>query len=353
MSKTTISPESFSCPLPILDYDTIQLAHGSGGKLSEELIRKVFLPCFGNQTLNQMEDQAILPQANGRLAFSTDTFVVQPIFFPGGNIGELAVNGTVNDLAVGGARPLYLSAGFILEEGLPISELHDILVAMKQAADKADVLIVTGDTKVVPKGACDKIFINTSGIGVVPDGLELGVPKLRAGMKLILSGSIADHGMAVMTKREGLSFESEILSDTAALNGLIKVMLEDSRGIAAMRDPTRGGLATTLNEWVNNSKLGIHIYEKELVVHDAVRGACEILGIDPLYVANEGKLVAAVDEKDADKVLAAMQKHELGKQARIIGDIVEDHAGTVALENIYGVSRIISMPVGEQLPRIC
>lgn len=353
MNKTTISPQSFSCPLPILDYDTIQLAHGSGGKLSEELIHKVFLPCFGNPELNKMEDQAILPQIDGRLAYSTDTFVVQPVFFPGGNIGELAVNGTVNDLAVGGAKPLYLSTGFILEEGLPIKELHDILVAMKQAADKAGVTIVTGDTKVVPKGACDKIFINTSGIGVVPEGTELGVPKLKAGMKLILSGSIADHGMAVMTKREGLSFRSEILSDTAALNGLIKVMMNSSTGIAAMRDPTRGGLATTLNEWVNNSALGIHIFEKEIVIHDAVRGACEILGIDPLYVANEGKLVAAVEEEDAQKVLTAMQRHDLGKEARIIGEIVGEHAGTVALENMYGVSRIVSMPIGEQLPRIC
>ncbi len=344
---------SFSCPMPILDYDTIQLAHGAGGRLSDELIRKVFLPCFGNETLSRLEDQAVLPQIKGKIAFSTDSFVVHPIFFPGGNIGELAVNGTVNDVAVSGAKPLYLSCGFILEEGLPISELHEILVSMKNASDKAGVIIVTGDTKVVPRGACDKIFINTSGIGAVPDDLQMGAVHLKAGMKIILSGSIADHGMAVMTKREGLSFESEIESDTAALNHLIQAMLESSKGIAAMRDPTRGGLATTLNEWTNNTKLGIHIFEKEIFVRPAVRGACEILGIDPLYTANEGKLIAAVEADEAETVLAAMHNHELGKEARIIGEIVNDHAGTVALENIYGVCRVLAMPIGEQLPRIC
>jgi len=348
-----MSITSFSCPLPILDYDTIQLAHGAGGRLSDELIRKVFLPCFGNETLGRLEDQAVLPQPEGKIAFSTDSFVVQPIFFPGGNIGELAVNGTVNDVVVSGAKPLYLSCGFILEEGLPISELYEILVSMKNASYKAGVLIVTGDTKVVPKGACDKIFINTSGIGVLPEGIELGALHLQTGMKIILSGSIADHGMAVMTKREGLSFESEIESDTAALNHLIKTMMESSNGIAAMRDPTRGGLAAVLNEWINNSKLGINIFEKEILVRPAVRGACEILGIDPLYTANEGKLIAAVTADEAETVLAAMQNHELGKEARIIGEIVDDHPGTATIENIYGVSRVLAMPIGEQLPRIC
>ena len=344
---------SFSCPLPILDYDTIQLAHGAGGRLTDELIRKVFLPCFGNEALDRLEDQAVLPQLDGKTAFSTDSFVVQPIFFPGGNIGELAVNGTVNDIAVSGAKPLYLSCGFILEEGLPISDLHQILVSMKNAADQAGVLIVTGDTKVVPKGACDKIFINTSGIGVLPADRELGAAQLKAGMKIILSGSIADHGMAVMTKREGLSFESEIESDTAALNDLIQLMLESSNGIAAMRDPTRGGLAAVLNEWINNSKLGIDIFEKEIIVRPPVRGACEILGIDPLYTANEGKLIAAAATDEADKLLKVMQRHPKGKDSRIIGEIVDDHPGTAAIENIYGVSRVLAMPIGEQLPRIC
>ncbi len=350
---TQINAESFSCPLPKTDYDTIQIAHGAGGKLSEELIRKVFLPCFGNPSLDRLEDQAILPQPQGRIAFSTDTFVVQPIFFPGGSIGELAVHGTVNDLAVGGAKPLYLSTGFILEEGLPIKELHEILVAMKQAALKAGVQIVTGDTKVVPRGACDKIFINTSGIGVVPEGRDLGTHRLKAGMKIILSGSIADHGMAVMTKREGLSFESEILSDTAALNGMIAAMLQASNGVAAMRDPTRGGVATTLNEWAASAKLGIQINEETLLIRPEVRSACEVLGIDPLFVANEGKIIAAVEAEAAQDVLATMQADALGKEARIIGEIVSDHPGKVTIKNAYGVERIVSMPVGEQLPRIC
>ena len=348
-----IDPDSFSCPLPKTDYDTIQIAHGSGGKLSEELLRKVFLPCFGNPSLNRLEDQAILPQPQGRIAFSTDTFVVQPIFFPGGSIGELAVNGTVNDLAVGGAQPLYLSAGFILEEGLPIGELHEILVAMKRAALKAGVDIVTGDTKVVPRGACDKIFINTSGIGVVPEAHDFGAHRLKPGMKIILSGSIADHGMAVMTKREGLSFESEILSDTAALNGLIARLLRSCDGIAAMRDPTRGGVATTLNEWASAAHVGIRMEEDALLIRPEVRSACEVLGIDPLFVANEGKILVAVTAEAASAALTAVQAHPLGKDARIIGEIVSDHPGKVTVKNAYGVERIVSMPVGEQLPRIC
>jgi len=343
----------FSCPLPKLDYDTVQIAHGSGGKLSEELIHKVFLPCFGNPTLNQLEDQAVLPKIDGRIAYSTDTFVVQPVFFPGGTIGELAVNGTVNDLAVGGARPLYLSTGFILEEGLPINELHEILLSMKAAADKAGVQIVTGDTKVVPQGACDKIFINTSGIGVIPDGLQLGVNQLKTGMALILSGSIADHGMAVMTKREGLSFESDVLSDTAALNGLIQQVLQSGASIAAMRDPTRGGLATTLNEWAKGANLGINFSEEAVPVKASVRSACEVLGIDPLYVANEGKIVLAAPADDAQRVVQIMQQHEYGKEACIIGEITTGHPGQVLVRNTYGVQRIVSMPVGEQLPRIC
>ena len=336
-----------------MDYDTIQLAHGAGGKLSAELIDKVFMPCFGNHILDRMEDQALLERPAGRLAFTTDSFVVSPVFFPGGNIGELAINGTVNDICMNGATPLYLSVGFILEEGLPIEELHRIVVSMKAAAEKAGVQIVTGDTKVVNKGNCDKLFINTSGIGVVPQALDINAKHIRPGDKVLLSGSIADHGMAVMTVREGLSFQSTIESDTAALNGLVQDMLTASRDIHAMRDPTRGGVATTLNEWAKTTHLGIRIHEKELPVRDDVRGACEILGIDPMYVANEGKLLAVVSSREAENVLEAMRNHPLGKEAVILGEIVSENPGKVTMINKLGVERIIDMPVGEQLPRIC
>ncbi|HGY57147.1 MAG TPA: hydrogenase expression/formation protein HypE [Caldithrix abyssi] len=351
MSQITI--DSFSCPLPIMDYDTIQLAHGAGGKLSAELIDKVFMPCFGNQILDKMEDQAVLERPEGRLAFTTDSFVVSPVFFPGGNIGELAVNGTVNDICMSGATPLYLSVGFILEEGLPIEELHRIVVSMKAAAEQAGVRIVTGDTKVVNKGSCDKLFINTSGVGVIPEGLEISSRRIRPGDKILLSGTIADHGMAVMTVREGLSFQSAIESDTAALNGMVAAMLETGGQIHAMRDPTRGGVATTLNEWAKTTHLGIRIQQNRLPVRDDVRGACEILGIDPLYVANEGKLLAVAAPEDAEKILLAMRQHPLGKDAVIFGEVVEDHPGKVTMMNPLGVERIIDMPVGEQLPRIC
>ncbi|MEJ2054123.1 MAG: hydrogenase expression/formation protein HypE, partial [Calditrichaceae bacterium] len=287
--KTSIQAEGFTCPLPVMDYDTVQLAHGAGGKLSADLIGKVFLPCFGNETLDKLEDQATLENPDGKLAFTTDSFVVSPIFFPGGNIGELAINGTINDICMNGAVPKYLSCGFILEEGLPIEELHKIVVSMKQAADKAGVQIVTGDTKVVDHGSCDKLFINTSGIGIIPDGLDLSISKIKSGDKIILSGTIADHGMAVMTTRKGLSFQSQIKSDTAALNGLVSDMLNVSKEVHAMRDPTRGGIATTLNEMAKSAAKGVRIYEEKIPVRNDVRGACEILGIDPMYVANEGK----------------------------------------------------------------
>jgi hydrogenase expression/formation protein HypE len=350
---TTIQSGSLSCPLPIMDYKTIQLAHGAGGKLSADLIDKIFLPCFGNETLNKLEDQAILDDPKGRLAFTTDSFVVSPIFFPGGNIGELAINGTINDICMSGAIPKYLSCGFILEEGLLIEDLHKIVVTMKQAVDKAGVQIVTGDTKVVDHGSCDKLFINTSGIGIIPNEINLGIPKIEIGDKIILSGTIADHGMAVMTTREGFSFQSQITSDTAALNKLVQDMLNVSTEVHAMRDPTRGGVATTLNEMAKSSKKGIQIYEDKISVRDDVRGACEILGIDPLYVANEGKLIAFVKADDVDAVLAAMHKHEFGKYASIIGEVVNEHIGKVAMKTPLGINRIVNMPIGEQLPRIC
>ncbi|MBD3223714.1 MAG: hydrogenase expression/formation protein HypE [Caldithrix sp.] len=347
--------EKFSCPLPQTNYDTIQMAHGSGGKLSNDLLEKIFLPCFSNEKLNKnrLEDQAVIEHKTGRLSFSTDTFTVQPIFFPGGNIGELAVNGTVNDVCMNGAIPQFLSVGFIIEEGLPIKDLHDIVVSMRQAADDAGVTVVTGDTKVVNKGSCDQLFINTSGIGWIADDVNISAKNIKAGDRIIVSGTIADHGMAVMTSREGLSFENRILSDTAALNDLVKVMLSFNPAIHAMRDPTRGGVATTLNELAVMSGTGMRIYENRIPVKNDVRGACEILGIDPLHVANEGKLLAIVSANEADQIVQAMNRHDLGKEARIIGEVVKNHPEHLVMENIYGVERIIDMLVGEQLPRIC
>ena len=278
--------------------------------------------------------------------------MVSPIFFPGGNIGDLAVNGTVNDVCMNGAVPKYLSIGFVLEEGLAIDELHQIVVSIKNAADKAGVHIVTGDTKVVEKGSCDKLFINTSGIGFLPEGLHISAANLKPGNKIILSGTLADHGMAVLTARKGLSFQSTVSSDTAALNGLVQRILRVG-GINAMRDPTRGGAAAVLNELAVSSRVGIELKESKIPVLDTVRGACEILGIDPLYTANEGKLIAVVDEALAEHVLAAMHEDPLGKNAVIIGSVTEDNPGQVLMENSLGVKRIVDMPVGEQLPRIC
>ena len=344
---------SFSCPLPIMKHSNVQLAHGSGGKLSADLISTMILPRFANQALNRLNDQAVLSLPPGRIAFSTDTYVVDPIFFPGGSIGELAINGTVNDVAMSGAMPRYLSVGFILEEGLAMETLHQVLIAMEQAAVKAGVSIVTGGTKVVPRGKCDKIFINTSGLGVVPEGLDLDASLMRPGDQIIVSGTVGDHGLAVLTSREQLSFKTQIQSDTAALHGLVGMMLKESSQIKVLRDPTRGGVATSLNEFAATAKLGIVVDEAAIPVHPAVRGACEVLGIDPLTVANEGKLLAVVGRADADRLLAAMRAHELGREARIIGEVVDEHHGLVALRTGLGVKRILEMPVAEQLPRIC
>jgi hydrogenase expression/formation protein HypE len=344
---------ALSCPLPIMEHDTVQLAHGSGGRLSADLIDRLFLPRFGNDILNRLEDQAVLECPAGRLAFTTDSFVVDPIFFPGGNIGDLAINGTVNDICMSGARPLYISAAFIIEEGFAMEQLHRILVAMEEAAARAGVTVVTGDTKVVDRGSCDKLFINTAGIGAVPDGVHISAANIRAGDKIILSGTVGDHGMAVMTSRESLSFQTRILSDTAALNSLVERMLAASDRIRAMRDPTRGGVATTLNEFARASRIGIQLFAESIPVLPEVHGACEILGIDPLYVANEGKLIAAVDPAVALDVVAAMHEHPLGRKAVIIGEAKASHPGMVAMETGFGASRIVDMPVGEQLPRIC
>ncbi|NQV38042.1 MAG: hydrogenase expression/formation protein HypE [Candidatus Marinimicrobia bacterium] len=346
-------PEALSCPVPIMRHDTIQLAHGSGGKLSSELIDKLIIPRFTNKTLDKLEDQAILDIPGGKIAFSTDTFVVDPIFFPGGNIGELAINGTVNDVAMSGAKPIALSVGFVLEEGLPLETLHRILLSMEEAAKIAGVQIVTGDTKVVSRGSCDKIFINTSGIGLVPDGVNIDMSQIKTGDKIILSGTIADHGMAVLTTRKGLSFQSRVKSDTAALNGLVDTILNVTKDVHAMRDPTRGGVATTLNEFAKQTQLGICIREDRIPVEPDVKGACEVLGIDPLYVANEGKLICVVPHEHAESVLAAMRRHPLGRQSVILGEVVNDHPGMVTMKSLLGAKRIIDMPIGEQLPRIC
>ena len=345
--------DAMACPLPLLDHDTVQLAHGAGGRLSADLIGKLILPRFANPALDRLEDQAVLDLPPGRLAFSTDTFVVSPVFFPGGDIGDLAINGTVNDVAMSGAQPLALSVGFVLEEGLPLADFHRILCSMEAAAARAGVRVVTGDTKVVNRGGCDRIFINTSGVGVVPAGLELGAARIRPGDAVVLSGTLADHGMAVMTVREGLSFTSTVRSDTAALNGLVRAVLDACPETRALRDPTRGGAATTLNEFAAASGTGIVLDEGALPVRPDVRGACEILGIDPLYVANEGKLVAVVPGEAAGTVTAAMRAHEHGRDAVVIGRVVAEHPGRVVMATGLGARRVVDMPVGEQLPRIC
>lgn len=344
---------SLSCPMPIMDHDSVQMAHGAGSQLSQDLIEKIFVSQFSNPILNRMEDHAVLQFGKQRLAVSTDSFVVDPIFFPGGDIGDLAVNGTVNDVAVSGGDPKYISAAFIIEEGFPMDSLHRITVSMSQAASRAGVSIVTGDTKVVDRGSCDKIFINTTGIGIVPDGVHISASNLKVGDKIILSGSIADHGMAILTSRESLSFKSEVLSDTAPLNGLINSLEKEFSSINAMRDPTRGGVAATLNEFAKTSNVGIQIFGDNIVVEPGTKGACEVLGIDPLYVANEGKLIAVVEPDKAEQIVRLMRKHEFGEKANIIGKVVKAHTGFVTMSTPIGANRIIDLPVGEQLPRIC
>jgi hydrogenase expression/formation protein HypE len=345
-----------SCPLPFAGYDRVLLGHGSGGRLSSELVTRLFLPAFGNEVLNRLEDQATcaLPGlAQARLAVTTDSFVVRPIFFPGGDIGRLAVHGTVNDLAVGGATPLFLAAAFILEEGLPLEDLRRIVVSMKTAADEAGVVIVAGDTKVVDRGKGDRIFITTTGVGLVPDGRALSIAAARPGDKVIVSGTIGDHGMAIMSVREGLEFETTLESDTAALNGLTHEMLEACGGIRAMRDPTRGGLSSALNELAAASRVGVDLVESAIPLRDAVRAACEILGLDPLYVANEGKLIAVVAPGEANELVRVMRGHPLGQGAAVVGEITAEHRGTVAMRSVAGGTRVVPMLAGEQLPRIC
>jgi hydrogenase expression/formation protein HypE len=333
--------------------DKILLSHGSGGMMMHRFINDAILKKFSNPLLDKLNDQAIFNVGNYRLAFSTDSYVVDPIFFPGGNIGDLAVNGTINDLAMGGAKPLYLSAGFIIEEGLEFDDLNIIIESMAKCANEAGVQIVTGDTKVVPKGKADKIFINTAGIGIVPNGINLSGDNARIGDKIIISGTIGDHGMAVLTKREGIAIDGNIRSDSMALNKLTDKMINHTVKINCMRDPTRGGVATTLNEIAGQSNVGILIYENMLPVNESVKAACEILGFDPLYVANEGKLLAFVNPEVADGLLEVMHSTEEGKDSCIIGEVVKDYPKKVVMKTILGGSRIVNMLTGEQLPRIC
>ncbi len=334
-------------------HDKILLAHGSGGKLSHELVTELFLPVFDSPELNRLDDRAEVQVAGARLAFTTDSFVVSPPFFPGGDIGKLAVCGTVNDLAMGGAEPLWLSTGFIIEEGFPVDKLRAITASMKKTADEAGVKIVCGDTKVVEKGSLDQIFINTSGIGMVPEGVDISGNRARPGDKVIINGFIGDHGIAVMAERQGLSFRNQITTDSAPLNGLVRSMLEVSKDIHVLRDPTRGGVATTLNEIAMQSNVGIVLREDSVPVRDEVMAACEILGFDPLYVANEGKVLAIVPPESADSVVTEMRKNRYGEDSVIIGEVVDDHHGKVVLSTGIGGKRIVDMLVGEQLPRIC
>ncbi len=331
----------------------ILLGHGSGGKLSAELISKMFLPAFTNEFLAPLGDQAVMNINGTRIAFTTDSYVVNPIFFPGGSIGDVAVHGTVNDLAVGGARPLYISAGVILEEGMPMDELERVVSDMKNACERAGVQLVTGDTKVVEKGKGDKIFINTSGIGVIDEGIEMHPGRVQPGDKIIVNGPIGEHGIAIMSIREGLEFETAITSDTAPLNHLVQDMLTVSKNIRWMRDPTRGGLSSSLNELAQTSKKGIALNESDIPVSETVKAACEILGLDPLYVANEGKLLAVVPADEAEDIVIAMHKNPQGKEARVIGEVVDDHYGYVLLKTSIGGNRVVDMLAGEQLPRIC
>ena len=335
--------------------DKILLDHGSGGKISHSLTKDMMLPVFDNDILAALNDGAIFELAGRRLAFSTDSYTVDPIFFPGGNIGDLAINGTVNDIAMCGATPLYLSVGLIIEEGLSMADLETIINDMGRAAEAAGVTVVTGDTKVVPRGTADRIFINTSGIGLIPPDVHVASDNARGGDKIILSGTIADHGVTILTQREGLSFETSLQSDSAPLNHMTKKMFAATAAgdIHVLRDPTRGGVGTALNEIAEKSEIGIEIIEDKIPLKDEVAGACELLGFDPLYLANEGKLLAFVSPDNADAVLKAIQSDPYGEDAAVIGQVVNDHPGKVFLKTRIGGKRIVVMLAGEQLPRIC
>lgn len=342
-----------SCPVSHGRYEQVILGHGSGGRLSADLLRDVFLPALGNQTLSRLEDSATVRMDGAKMAFTTDSFVVRPLFFPGGDIGKLAVCGTINDLAVAGAKPLFMAAAFILEEGLPLGDLKRIVRSMREACDEARVTLVTGDTKVVDRGKGDKVFITTTGLGSVPENVRLSISSAKPGDAIIVSGTMGDHGMAVMSVREGLEFETELRSDCAALHEVTQLMLERCPNIRCMRDPTRGGLASALNELARASNAGVEIRETEIPIRPEVEAACEILGLDPLYVANEGKLIAVVARSEVHALIAAMRAHPLGRDAAIIGEVIAEHPGLVTMKSVAGGERVVPMLTGEQLPRIC
>lgn len=344
---------NWSCPLPLRNHPNIVMGHGGGGKLSGDLIQHLFMPAFANSTLADLGDAAVLNLQGSRLAFTTDSFVVRPLFFPGGSIGDLAVNGTVNDLAMSGAQPLYLSAGFILEEGLALTTLAEIVARMGAAAQQAGVTVVTGDTKVVDRGHGDGVYINTAGIGVIPPSVRIGPAQARPGDAILVSGEIGVHGIAIMSVREGLTFETTIESDCAPLAGLVAEMLKIAPDIRVLRDPTRGGLASSLNEIAHASQVGMELEDAAIPVSAPVRAACELLGLDPLYVANEGKLVAIVPDAAAEPLLECMRRHPLGKEAAWIGRVTVDHPGRVAARTPLGSTRLVDLQIGEQLPRIC
>lgn len=344
---------NWSCPVPLRDYPTVILGHGGGGALSKDLVDHLFVPAFRNRELEALGDAAVLTVSAGRLAFSTDSFVVHPLFFPGGSIGELAVCGTVNDLAMAGAVPLYLSAAFVLEEGLPMATLGRIVEAMAAAAQRAGVTVVTGDTKVVERGHGHGCYITTAGIGRIPDGLDLGPHQVRLGDSVLVSGFLGDHGMAVMSVREGLEFDTTIESDAAPLGDLVHSLLAAAPGVRMLRDPTRGGLAASLTEIAEASKTGIEIIERNLPVRPQVQAACELLGLDPLFVANEGKLTAIVASDQTEVALAALRAHPLGRNAAVVGTVVAEHPSLLVAKTGLGGKRVVPLPIGEQLPRIC
>lgn len=351
--KTPVDPAAWSCPAPLRDHPVIVMGHGGGGALSAELTRHLFTPAYGNETLAGLGDSAVLPVGGSRLAFSTDSYVVRPLFFPGGSIGDLAVNGTVNDLAMSGAHAAFLSCAFILEEGVALPVVGRVADAIGAAAAAAGVTVVTGDTKVVEAGHGDGVYLNTSGIGLVPDGVDIRPQRAAPGDVVIVSGPIGMHGIAIMSVREGLEFGVEVVSDTAPLGGLVEAMLAVTHELHVLRDPTRGGLGTALNEIADASGTGVVLTERDIPVPDAVANACGFLGLDPLYVANEGRLVAFVPRTDADAVLAAMRAHPQGAGATVIGECVAEHPGMVVARTGLGGTRVVDLPLGEQLPRIC
>ncbi len=345
--------ENFTCPIPLSHNDQIMLAHGSGGRKTANLVRDLFYPLFDNPMLGQGDDFAACPQGQGRLVISTDSHIVKPLFFPGGDIGRLSVCGTVNDVAMSGAQPLYLTAGFILEEGLQMETLWQVISSMRHAMDEAGVSLVAGDTKVVERGSGDGIFITTTGVGWLPENVSISGANAQPGDVVIVSGTLGDHGIAVLAARGELGFETPIVSDVAPLNGLIRTLLEHAPDTHVLRDPTRGGLATTLNEIAAQSGVSIQIEESAVPINRGVRSACDMLGFDPLYVANEGKLIVILPESQADAALAAIHTHPYGEKAAVIGRVTEGHAGWVTLKTRIGGTRLLDMLTGEMLPRIC